>query len=151
MPDGPGVHNHQAVDSGRGAASTVWPIAQIVGRGYAVATFYYGDISPDKPGLNEGVFPYFRPEGKGPHEAAASTDWACIAAWAWGLERAVDYLVTDKEVDGQRIVVFGHSRLGKTALLAGALDERIAATIAHQAGCGGSAPDRRKKSQEPNR
>lgn len=144
MPEGPGVHEHQATDAGRGSAATVWPIAQIMRRGYAVATFYYGDVTPDKPGLNAGVFPYFRPVEKTAQDAAAPTDWASIAAWAWGLQRAVDYLVTDQDVDSHRIIVFGHSRLGKTALLAGALDPRIAATIAHQAGCGGSAPDRRK-------
>jgi hypothetical protein len=58
--------------------------------------------------------------------------------------RAVDYLVTDEDIDRGRIVVVGHSRLGKTALLAAAFDERIALAIPHQAGCGGTAPSRGK-------
>jgi hypothetical protein len=56
----------------------------------------------------------------------------------------VDYLVTDPDVDGRRIAAVGHSRNGKTALLAAAFDERIALAIPHQAGCGGTAPSRGK-------
>jgi hypothetical protein len=140
MPGGPGVKEHRATEEGRGTAAHSWEIEHVVDHGYAVATFYYGDIAPDKPGLTDGVFPFFRPAGQ---TAQGPTDWASVAAWAWGAQRAVDYLVTDGDVDGRRIIVFGHSRLGKAALLAGAFDDRIAAVIAHQAGCGGSAPSRR--------
>lgn len=139
MPDGPGVKEHRATEAGRGTAADQWEIEHVVERGYAVATFYYGDIAPDKAGLDEGVFPFFRPAGQ---SAQGPTDLASVAAWAWGVQRAVDYLVTDSDVDSKRIIVFGHSRLGKAALMAGAFDDRIAATIAHQAGCGGSAPSR---------
>src|SRR5206468_6864333 len=69
-------------------------------------------------------------------------DWGTIAAWAWGIHRAVDYLVTDKDLDKSRIAVVGHSRLGKTALLAAAFDDRIALAVPLQAGCGGTAPSR---------
>ena len=72
-------------------------------------------------------------------------DTATIACWAWGIHRAVDYLTTLKEeVDPKRIAAVGHSRLGKTALLAAAFDERIALAIPHQAGCGGTAPTARR-------
>src|SRR5205823_7084020 len=70
------------------------------------------------------------------------SDTATIMSWAWGIHRAVDYLVTDKSIDAKRIAVVGHSRLGKTALLAGAFDDRIAVVIPHQAGCGGTGPSR---------
>jgi dienelactone hydrolase len=56
----------------------------------------------------------------------------------------VDYLVTEPGVDAHRIAALGHSRNGKTALLAAAFDERIAMAFPHQAGCGGSAPSRGK-------
>src|SRR5262249_47028783 len=102
---------------------------------------YYGDVAPDRAGTLEGsIQPYFPKEG----EKGATHDWGAIAAWAWGLQRVVDYLVTDRDIDKNRIAVVGHSRLGKTALLAAAFDERIALAIPHQAGCGGTAPSRGK-------
>jgi len=64
-------------------------------------------------------------------------DWGTIAVWAWGAMRAIDYLVTLPEVDKAKIVVTGHSRGGKTALLAGAFDERVALTVPNGAGGGG--------------
>ena len=56
----------------------------------------------------------------------------------------MDYLVTDPAVDARRVAAVGHSRNGKTALLAAALDPRIAMAFPHQAGCGGTAPSRSK-------
>jgi hypothetical protein len=94
------------------------------------------------------VFPHYRAPGqakRGPH------DWGAIAAWAWGLSRAVDYLVTDKDIDGGRIAVVGWSRLGKASMVAAAFDERIALAIPHQAGCGGTAPSRAKVGESVKR
>jgi hypothetical protein len=137
---GPGVAKNRATEAGRGTQVDVWSIEQSIERGYAVATIYYGDIAPDNPSVSEGIQPYFRKKGEKP----GLHDWGAIAAWAWGLQRAVDYLLTDPGIDKNRIAVVGHSRLGKTALLAAAFDERIALVIPHQAGCGGTAPSRGK-------
>lgn len=140
MPDHcPGCQDHRATDAGRGTQKDVWAVEQTIDRGYGLACFYCGDVDPDRNDFSDGVHPYISPpgeKGRGPH------DWGTIAAWAWGVHRAVDYLVTDRDIDKTRIAVVGHSRLGKTALLAGALDERIALVIPHQAGCGGTAPSR---------
>lgn len=136
-----GSQDGRATAAGRGAEKDVWALDQALDRGYAVATCYCGDIDPDRNDFTDGVHPHFLREGqtaRGPH------DWGTIAAWAWGLHRCVDYLVTDKDIDPKRIAVVGHSRLGKTALLAGALDERIALIIPHQAGTGGSSPSRKQ-------
>jgi hypothetical protein len=134
----PGVKDNHATDAGRGKQVDVWAIEQTIDRGYAVATIYCGDVDPDRADKREGIQPHLRKQGQqpGPH------DWGTIAAWAWGLQRAVDYLVTDSDIDARRIIIVGHSRLGKTALLAAAFDERVAMAIPHQAGCGGTAPSR---------
>ncbi|MSR56821.1 MAG: acetylxylan esterase [Planctomycetaceae bacterium] len=141
MPDHcPGCRDGKAAEAGRGTQKDVWALEQSIDRGYAVATCYCGDIDPDKNDFTDGVHPHFGSRGsatRGPH------DWGTIAAWAWGLSRCADYLVADKDLDPRRMIVVGHSRLGKTALLAGALDERFAIVIPHQAGCGGSAPNRK--------
>ncbi len=135
---GPGVVDHRATEAGRGKKIDEWALEQSIDRGYAVATFYNGDIDPDQQDVRAGIQPYLRKRaGKhGPH------DWGTIAAWAWGVHRVVDYVSDHKDLDKNRIAVVGHSRLGKTALLAAALDERIALAIPHQAGCGGTSPDR---------
>src|SRR5205823_7658808 len=77
--------------------------------------------------------------------------WGAVAAWAWGLHRAVDYLAGDKDIDRGRIAAVGHSRLGKAAIVAAAFDERIALAIPHQAGCGGTAPSRGKVGESVTR
>jgi hypothetical protein len=139
-PGQAGVKDNRATEAGRGAQADVWALEQSVDRGYAVATFYNGDVDPDRPDVRGGLRPYLAPKGRapGPHDAGT------IAVWAWGVHRAVDYLVTVPEIDVRRVAVVGHSRLGKTALLAAAFDERIALAIPHQAGCGGTAPSRGK-------
>jgi hypothetical protein len=129
---GPGVKENRATAAGRGQAKDTWAIDQTIARGYAVCTFYNGDVDPD------------RKDVRGDLKKAIDRDdkAGTIAAWAWGIHRAVDYLVDVPELDKKKIIVVGHSRLGKTALLAAAFDERIALAIPHQAGCGGTAPSR---------
>lgn len=126
-----GSRVQRAADAGRGAQADVWSAGTVINRGYALATFHCGDVAPDHPGHDDGVHPHY-----------PGADWGTVAAWAWGLSRAADYLATAPEVDRTRLAVLGHSRLGKAALLAGAFDDRFAVVIAHQAGCGGSAPSR---------
>jgi hypothetical protein len=136
----PGVVKNRATAEGRGKQSDTWPLQQVVETGYAVATFYCGDIQPDRPNVKEGMRATLPvPEGARPADETATIMW-----WAWGCHRAVDFLVTDKSIDAKRLAVVGHSRLGKTALLAGAFDERIAVVIPHQSGCGGAGPSRSK-------
>ena len=142
-----GVVNNRATAAGRGREINTWAIEQSIDRGYAVATFYNGDIDPDKPGSTDGVRAYYarRPAAGGVIPSSGRSDeWGTVAAWAWGLSRAVDYLVTNPDLDARHIAVVGHSRLGKAAMLAGAFDKRIALIIPLQAGCGGTAPSRGK-------
>ena len=134
-----GVVNNRATDAARGTDVGVWNIEYVVGRGYGVATFYSGDVDPDRNDATDGVQPPFVKAGlakDGEH------GWATLAAWAYGVHRAVDYLHQDDAVDTDRIAVVGHSRNGKAALLAAAFDERIDLAVPSQAGCGGTAPSR---------
>lgn len=138
-PNQPGVVDNRATDAGRGSAVDIWNVERILDRGYAFATFYNGDVEPDRPGAPEGIRAVYRKAGLTRPEPQ---DWGTIAAWAWGIQRAVDYLVTVPELDPHRIAVVGHSRNGKAALVAAAFDERIALAIPLQAGCGGTSPSR---------
>lgn len=121
----------------RGKDADFWCISQLIDRGYAFATFHESNIDPDRPDFTDGIHPWY-PDLPGP----TASHWGTIAAWAWGLSRAADYLVTVPEIDPRRICVTGHSRRGKTALLAAALDERFALAVPHQSGTGGMALSR---------
>ena len=139
IPEGWKPKNNEPVEKTRGSEIDKWALDQAVARGYAVATFWNGDVVPDDKDAAEKMLGKLRPPG---HEERQAADCATIAAWAWCLHRAVDYLVTDPALDAKRIALVGHSRNGKTALLAAAFDERVALVVPSQAGCGGSAPCR---------
>jgi hypothetical protein len=116
---------------------------QILDRGYILADFNRCEFAPDRTEEAVGLFAAY---------PAPDRAFGAIAAWAWGFERAVDFLLTQPEVDKEKIAITGHSRGGKAVLLAGATDERIALTAPNNSGTGGAASFRFQTAQsEPLR
>ena len=116
-----------------------FPVDQIIARGYAAAGITLNELSPDNAkDYRKGVINAF----DGPEERSPDS-WRTIAAWAWGGQRAMDYLETDRDIDPKRVAVIGHSRGGKTALWCGAQDQRFALTISNCSGETGAALARR--------
>lgn len=136
--DKPSAHV-RATEESRGSASSRWPLEKIISRGYAVMTVYYGDLFPDhKNGWKDSIIPKITGKSE-----SRPDDWNAIGAWAWGLGRAMDYIERDSDLNAKKVALLGHSRLGKTALWAGAVDERFAIVISNDSGEGGAALARR--------
>jgi hypothetical protein len=127
------AQNGQATEKCRGVNAGQWPIEEILDRGYALVTFYRGDVDPDtKAGFDKSLKAFY------PELQNRGDNFSTIGEWAWALSRALDYLATDRAIDARRVAAFGWSRLGKAALWAGATDERFAAAISNDSGAGGA-------------
>jgi len=128
----------------RGLQADRWPIKLFFDRGYALVTAYYCDIEPDfNGGFRLGVRRFLYKEG----ERQAPDEANTIATWAWGYSEildAVEHFQDKLGIDPTKTAVNGHSRLGKTALWAGAIDPRFAMVISNDSGCGGAALFRRE-------
>ncbi|MAG14212.1 MAG: hypothetical protein CMN78_06420 [Spirochaetales bacterium] len=134
---------------GRGALADYWSVEAIIDRGYAFATFNDVELDADRDDVSDGIHGLLRPASVRAAGGDADAVWGTIAAWAWGSSRVIDYAETTDDIDMTKVAVVGHSRRGKSALLAGAFDDRISLTVAHQAGTGADALSRLTLFQEP--
>jgi hypothetical protein len=135
----------------------------LLDRGFGLATFNAAQVEPDirvgsyeksirkffakpDPPFSE-VSPKADQNMPGPDLSsvaqAKGDEWGAIGAWAWALSRAMDYIVTDKDIDTDKVCVAGFSRFGKVAMWAGAQDQRFAIVFSGESGCGGAVIVRR--------
>ena len=114
------------------------PSEELVDAGFAVFSFNYSTATSDNGDFTTGVAPLFVGEERKP------TDPGKIAMWAWCAMRVMDYVETLDCIDKDNIAIIGHSRLGKTALVVGAFDERFKYVISNDSGCSGAAITRGK-------
>ena len=118
----------------------VFPAHMILARGYALVSACYAQVSPDtdprlkepQPETYSGVFDLW-PKRDGSRD----DNTTAIGAWAWALSRGLDLAERIPEIDAKKAVATGYSRLGKTALLAAARDERFVVCVPNQTGGGG--------------
>jgi len=131
------------IDPTREKKSEFWPAEDGIARGYAMAAFFNGDVAPDKKNSHDQGIHGLLNRG-----TPAPDAWGTLAAWAWGASRCLDYLQTDPAIAKEQVAVIGHSRGGKTALWAGAEDQRFALVCSNDSGCGGATLSRRKTKEK---
>ena len=118
------------------------PIEEIIDSGFAVLSFCYNDVTRDDGDFTDGLAGILFPEGRRQPE-----DPGKITLWAWAAQRVMDYAQSRTDLDLNCAAVCGHSRLGKTALLAAATDERFTFACSNESGCSGAAITRGKQGE----
>ena len=126
-----------------GGSHRRWVPEYLLERGFALITGCYHQLLPDvADGARRSIYRLSVPQET--LDTAQPGEYTAISGWAWGLHRIMDYIETVPEIDNARVMVTGHSRLGKTALWAGATDERFSVVVSNNSGCGGAALSKRE-------
>lgn len=117
-------------------------LKRLASHGFGFALYAISEVAPDDSAraYKEGIIPYYYKTGQTfPHPE----QWGTISAWAWAASRVMDYLQNDQDVDPKKVAIIGQSRLGKTALWAGAQDTRFSLIVPVNSGCVGAALSKR--------
>jgi hypothetical protein len=137
--EAPSFKNNVAQAASRGTWASLWQFEKVIAAGYGSITVACADFEEDLPsGYQNGIRTTLADQLE-----LKAEEWSALGAWAWGLSRLVDFLETVPQVNAKKIIVHGHSRLGKAALWAAANDQRFAAVISNESGEGGAALSRR--------
>ncbi|MCP4641539.1 MAG: acetylxylan esterase [bacterium] len=143
--DNPRSRAYDASRARKGKLHNGWPVGLMIDRGYAVVAANVGELMQH----NEIEFLksihrlYFKTGQSFPK----AHEWGVLTAIGWGAMRTLDYLETLDSVDHERVALFGHSMLGKSALWAAAQDQRFGMVVSAQSGCGGAALWRRRSGE----
>lgn len=116
------------------------PVEEICDNGFAIVSFGYEDITSDDENLEDGLSKYF-------YKQNSQRNFGKILIWSWAAMHVMDYMQTIEKINKNKIAIIGLSRLGKTALLTGAFDERFAYTISNESGQSGAALSRQKEGE----
>lgn len=111
-----------------------FPAEEILDSGFAAFNLYFNDVTADNGDFTDGLAGIFYSDGK-----RNNTDCGKIALWAWAASRVLDYAETEPPLNMSKACVCGHSRLGKTALVAGAFDHRFRFVHSNDSGCSGAS------------
>ncbi len=114
------------------------PTEEILDNGFAMFLLCYKDVVSDDEArdFTNGLAGVVTPPGERDADPEA-TGKLCM--WAWANSRVLDYALRQPYVMPESAAVIGLSRLGKTALLTGMLDERFRFVVSSGAGCSGDA------------
>lgn len=122
---------------GHGVQTGRWQIPYLLEQGISLITAPRNHFFPDEPeGSLNSIFKLSVPAEK---LAKIDRSYTAISAWAWGCSRLLDLGLSDPAIDRDAVWVHGHSRLGKTALWAGANDSRFSGVVSNDSGCCGAA------------
>ena len=131
----------------RGSQASRWQVDTLIAHGYGLATAWYQDVErDDSTGWKTGIRTTLQESLK-----ISPDEWAALAVWGWTNSRIMDYLETDARVDAKRVILTGHSRLGKAAIWGAANDSRFAAIVSNNSGEGGAALARRNFGEDVKR
>ena len=109
------------------------PTEEIIDRGYAIFKIFYQDVTSDDNDFTNGIAKILGRKRNAPNSPGK------IAMWAWSIMRVIDFIETLDLYTPESLAVIGHSRLGKTTLLAAAFDERIKFACVNNSGTCGDA------------